>query len=126
MQPSPSEEIVERFNYPNNELALYLGNKCLTLSMPRPGEPEFVASIVNTSDDTPSLPGATTDLYNRAREIMQQTANQLDTRVTYTFLSDNKNMISWARFHGSHIFDWDVRYDGDEEYIAERVFHPKK
>ena len=121
---SPEYEIVEHSIPETNELALRLGNKCLTLSLAGPENPEFVASIVNENVNAPRVSGATSALYTRANEIMQKIANDLDIRLTYTFITDNERMIDWARVHGRRIFNWTVRYDGENEYVAERIFDP--
>ncbi len=119
-------EISEQFNAEANTVELKLGDKFLSISLPSDTVPEFVTGIVKLPEDTPKIPGATTALYIRAREIMQETVNTLGRPVTYGEIIDSPKMIEWARIHGQRIFGWYVKLDTPDEFIAELVFTPKK
>lgn len=83
--------------------------------------------IENTSPD--HTPGATTALYERAREVMQSFATASGRPIEYTFLTRVDSMRTWAMLQngGEKVFDWDD-FPMEEHgfFIAKKTFHPQE
>lgn len=109
---------------PLRQIYLWEGNKILKLSV------DLVHHKASTRIDIleggTRKKGATTILYQRARQIMEEIATQTGKPLTYEFTTENSKMIGWATAAGASIFNWDVVQDlgTDLVFIAEAVINP--
>lgn len=103
------------------------GNKRLTLAVDvTTGEAN---TRVSTIPGKPKTPGATTQVYTEARDLMQATANQLGRPIHYEFSTVfTKSMRLWAGDpqKGAKIFNWDEVNPNYKGHIfrALKTFNP--
>ncbi len=94
-------------------VSLRAGNKILHLDICKPDTTQDRAmyagtNISNLPNEAP-LPGATTALYGRVKEILQGLADESQQHVRYKLVTSNPNMLAWAMDpeKGVTIFDWE-------------------
>ncbi len=88
---------------------LLLGNKRLSLTIDNWGDHIRVDTRLSSRRLKRRLEGATTALYQRAHESMQNTCDNLEAPVVYQLRTNNRNMMSWAQDpqKGESVFEWD-------------------
>ncbi len=121
-----SPEIQEDFDSQFDQYRLSLGNKMLSVEFT--GDPvgttimnkDFATSPFGESEN--NSPGETTALYRRARQLMQQRANQTGRPLRYVFKTDIPKMVEWGKTTGMEIFGWETAYaPGHKVYFEGQV-----
>ncbi len=105
------------------EYHLRSGNKHLLLSVNRTSA--FAETkLTNTTDAR--VEGATTALYTKAREVLQQEAAHCGP-ITYRISTGFRPMKAWLQTSGNDIFHWEHSYspvEDSEKLIAETTIKP--
>ena len=95
------------------------GNKRLTLFVMGNQARTSVRNIKGVSRQT----GSMTEVYSKARGVMQQVANTTGEPVYYTYFGKNRKLTAWARDleKGKKIFRWfdEVSHEGQTIFYAE-------
>ncbi len=108
--------------YYNSEADCYTvmaGNKILRVHF---GESEISTLVLNTGNT--AMPGETTAVYLRAKELMQKRANEQGRPLTYTFTTIVPTMMEWAKTKGQQVFGWEQQ-NVNAGYKASLVFEPQ-
>jgi len=86
------------------------------------------STYINNHDERTRMPGSTTALYTKARELMQNVADQRSEVITYTFSTFSQAMIEWALTKGQELFDWQDLYTPTpyEQFVLHSKISPKK
>lgn len=91
-------------------------------------EDEIQVAIISRSvlSNDPRVPGSTTAVFSRARDLMQERANRLNKPLTYIFSTGNPNMVNWAKTSGQELFGWE-NTDALQasSFEGRRVFKPE-
>lgn len=90
--------------------------------------PDDFEQVVNTNIWNiagEKIPGTTTVLYQKAKEIMQQLATESGRAVRYVFATDNPSMVAWGLSKGKEIFSWDDEKRNGNKLHAEKIFSPQ-
>lgn len=100
--------IIEKSISPTN-YELTAGNKKLVITIF--GIEPLRAGIKIETIDGERRKGLTTALYNRARQLMEQTATRLGQSIEYTFATTDPSMKKWALDpnKGMKIFGWTLK-----------------
>lgn len=109
------------------DYCLKAGNKSLTLTFHE--SMISFSSFLGSVSGIPKEKGATTRLFERAAQIMQIKANQLERKVSFTFNTEVSGLIGWAQdpAQGSGVFEWDFIYDNNgRDLIAWKIYEPQK
>lgn len=76
--------------------------------------------------------GETTELYRQVALFIQNHANKTGQEWIYDLISENQNMLAWARTAGQQLFAWDevmrVSHTVDGEprgYLFRKTFRPE-
>jgi hypothetical protein len=125
-QFSGNPEVTEIFDSDVSTHYLECGDKVLAVMLPDSGLPNGPdAATYISSNNGNQVPGATTALYNKAREILERYATETRRPVLYGFSTKNPEMRAWAIANGPTIFDWTVHADDEYGFYAEKIFKPQ-
>lgn len=105
---------IARVQYGAKELVLYLMHNH-----------KFITQITNI-DNTTRLKGEPTKCYSIARSLMQNLANDSSQPLTYSFVSENPQMVKWAINKGTSVFNW-AKFNHITQrnlLIAEEIIQP--
>jgi hypothetical protein len=110
---------------------LTAGDKRVTLKLEGP-PPDLGGGRLNVSPridkvpNAPRIPGATTAIYIRVREIMQELATTYQQPIDYTFHTRSENMAAWALddTKGRAIFDWQEESSVDGRTVCKTRINP--
>jgi len=97
-----------------NSIDFAAGNKKLSLWVPSIKIPNFF-TLVETNPVGERQEGATTALYTRADECMQELVDIYGKPIEYTFDTQNDPMIAWGNTKGVPIFGWDQLQEANTE-----------
>lgn len=100
------------------------GNKRLALSVRLDGIRS--STVISNDENAIKIPGATSAVYRRAADILEETIQQHRKPIRYALSTYNNVMKLWARDQvrgGAAIFDWDsIREDGTGLLVAKKTF----
>ncbi len=117
----PDLQIQEMFDPTLGIHELVCGDKMLEVMI---AEDNIAGTLVNTLEGRTKVDGATTALYVRTGQILQETADRIGKPLTYYFATANPSMRRWAKASGEDLFKWSVLEDSEEEFIAQAIFSP--
>jgi hypothetical protein len=72
------------------------------------------------------IPGSTTALYEKAKNLIQEASNILQREINYTLRTQNGKMEAWAQGNGNEVFSWDTIKKESKTLFAEKTFHPSR
>ncbi len=111
------EDARERISYQQYAYVIKGGEKQLLLTISE----EIATTVMN--DGSAQKKGATTALYTKALEIMQNIVDADGTPREYGLETINNSMREWARADGRRIFKWSTEEDdGDEGGLERSIF----
>lgn len=105
------------------EYHLSSGNKHLLLSLNRVSA--FAETEITTTDNE-KIKGTTTELYRKAKELLQREAKH-GGPIKYRMSTGFTSMKSWIQTTGKSIFHWERSYltvDDPQKLVAETTIFP--
>lgn len=90
----------------SESLKLSLGNKRMFINF---HAADYATTFIKGTRGS-RIPGATTALYTRVRDILQERAISTQTEIDYLFETVNSNMREWAMHQegGTKVFGWHI------------------
>lgn len=116
--PESEQSLTQSFNF-------QVGDKRLSLTVHKDTSRAFT-TIRKTGD--PYQPGATTQVYELARDTLERLASDLPAGLMYEFHTENSKLSAWAKDaeKGERIFAWDEIVDIADGVFALKFFPPKE
>lgn len=71
------------------------------------------------------VPGATTAIYSRVKEVLIDEANRRGEGITYILSTESPSITAWAKSKGAAIFNWDSIDEAQGLFIATKEITPQ-